>query len=105
MGMCEVYKQAPASVTCDSNIHSINPLTRRHKRVLMEPFFDSTESVIKSGSLLTDLLVVPTDHKKSPKAGSWILPNQNFVEDPDVKPADLLFTPKLELRGGSISLV
>ena len=82
MWICEVCEQAPASVTCkadmatlcitcDSNIHSANPLTRRHVRVLVEPFFDSTESVIKSDALLTDFLVVLTDHNESPEAG-WM---------------------------------
>ena len=49
--MCEVGKQAPASVTCkvdaaafcvtcDSNIHLANLLDRCHECVPVEPFFD-----------------------------------------------------------------
>ena len=75
--MCEVYKQAPASVTCkvdvaafyvtyDSNIHSTNPLDRCHECVPVEPFFDFAKSVIKSSASLTNFLVVPIDHNKSP---------------------------------------
>ncbi|XP_075645498.1 zinc finger protein CONSTANS-LIKE 5 [Castanea sativa] len=105
--MCEVCEQAPASVTCkadaaalcvtcDSDIHSANPLARRHERVPVEPFFDSADSVIKSAAPLTDFLVVPTDHNESPEAGSWVLPNPSFVEDPDVKPTDLLFTAEMD---------
>ena len=71
MWMCEVCEQAPTSVTCDFDIHSTNPLAHRHKRVPVEPFFDTAESVIKSGAPLTDFLVVPTDHNESPEA-SWM---------------------------------
>ena len=63
--MCEVGKQAPASVTCkvdaaafcvtcDSNIHLANLLDRCHERVPVEPFFDFAESVIKSSASLID---------------------------------------------------
>uniref|UniRef100_A0A7N2RDG1 Uncharacterized protein n=1 Tax=Quercus lobata TaxID=97700 RepID=A0A7N2RDG1_QUELO len=71
MWMCEVCEQAPASVTCNFDIHSANPLAHRHKHVPVEPFFDTAESVIKSGAPLTNFLVVPTDHNESPEA-SWM---------------------------------
>ncbi|KAJ8750814.1 hypothetical protein K2173_015995 [Erythroxylum novogranatense] len=57
--MCEVCEQAPAAVTCradaaalcvtcDADIHSANPLARRHERVPIEPFFDSSGSIVRS---------------------------------------------------------
>ncbi|KAJ4823776.1 hypothetical protein Tsubulata_012093 [Turnera subulata] len=59
--MCEVCEQAPAAVTCkadaaalcvtcDADIHSANPLARRHERLPVEPFYDSAESLVKSSS-------------------------------------------------------
>nr|POE91359.1 zinc finger protein constans-like 5 [Quercus suber] len=80
--MCEACEQALVSVmckvdvvalcvTCNFDIDSANPLARRHKHILVETFFDSAESVIKSGALLTDFLMVPIDHNKSPEA-SWM---------------------------------
>ncbi|KAM1815830.1 hypothetical protein ACFX12_000303 [Malus domestica] len=55
--MCGVCQQAPAAVTCkadaaafcvscDSDIHSANPLARRHERVPVEPFYDAAESIV-----------------------------------------------------------
>jgi hypothetical protein len=51
--MCEVCELAPAVVTCkadaaalcfscDSDIHSVNALARRHERVPVIPFFESS---------------------------------------------------------------
>uniref|UniRef100_A0A0C9RM83 TSA: Wollemia nobilis Ref_Wollemi_Transcript_11271_1776 transcribed RNA sequence n=1 Tax=Wollemia nobilis TaxID=56998 RepID=A0A0C9RM83_9CONI len=50
--LCEVCEQAPASVTCkadaaalcvscDSDIHSANPLARKHERIPVTPFYES----------------------------------------------------------------
>lgn len=115
--MCEVCEQAPAAVTCkadaaalcvscDADIHSANPVARRHERVPVEPFFDSTESVIKS-SVLSNFLVVPTDnsnetnyinnnHQAEAEGASWLIPNPNFgsklMDAPDVKPGETLFS-------------
>ncbi|KAM7268840.1 hypothetical protein ACFE04_011006 [Oxalis oulophora] len=92
--MCEVCEQAPAAVTCkadaaalcvscDNDIHSANPLARRHERVPVEPFYDSTESLIKSSHFST-LLDIEEDHSQNinggsdfngvQEPGSWLLP-------------------------------
>ena len=52
-------------------LHLANPLAHRHECVPVELFFDSVELVIKSSTPLTDFLVVPTNHNKSPKA-DWM---------------------------------
>ncbi|KAK9931895.1 hypothetical protein M0R45_019151 [Rubus argutus] len=52
----------PLSVsTCDADIHSANPLARRHERVPVEPFLDSAE--VSSSSL--DVGVVPDGNSLS----------------------------------------
>jgi hypothetical protein len=88
--MCEVCEQAPASVTCkadaaalcvtcDNDIHSANPLARRHERVPVEPFYDSTVSLIKS-SQFTLLDESNHTHNNGPdlisvhEPDSWLLP-------------------------------
>ncbi|KAF5797966.1 putative transcription factor interactor and regulator Znf-B family [Helianthus annuus] len=54
--MCEVCEQAPTNVTCkadaaamcamcDQDIHSANPLTRRHVRIPVVAFYNSGEFV------------------------------------------------------------
>ncbi|KAL7601173.1 hypothetical protein Lser_V15G23689 [Lactuca serriola] len=59
--MCEVCEQAPASVTCkadaaalcvtcDRDIHSANPLSRRHDRVPVVPFYDCGDILMKSSA-------------------------------------------------------
>nr|GLL21348.1 uncharacterized protein LOC109165806 [Ipomoea trifida] len=56
---CEVCKQIQVSFTCkediaalyvtwDRNIHSANPVARRHERLPMVPFYDSTVVATKS---------------------------------------------------------
>nr|POE81128.1 zinc finger protein constans-like 4 [Quercus suber] len=98
--MCEVREQALTSitckadavalcVTCDSDIHSANPLARRHERVLVEPFFDSAELVIKSRAPLIDFLMVPTNHiryidssaikNSSTNLLSWLLASSHTI--------------------------
>ncbi|KAL7093175.1 hypothetical protein ACP275_11G026500 [Erythranthe tilingii] len=55
--MCDVCQQAPAAVTCkadaaalcvtcDRDIHSANPLARRHERAAVVPFYDTAESMV-----------------------------------------------------------
>ncbi|GAV88364.1 zf-B_box domain-containing protein/CCT domain-containing protein, partial [Cephalotus follicularis] len=95
--MCEVCEQAPAAVTCkadaaalcvtcDADIHSANPLAGRHERVPVEPFFDSTESLMKSSQFNflapsnnnggnSDFNGVNRDDVEEP--GTWLLPPQN----------------------------
>ncbi|KAK9060648.1 hypothetical protein SSX86_021354 [Deinandra increscens subsp. villosa] len=57
--MCEACEHAPASVTCkadaaalcvtcDRDIHSANPLSRRHERVPVVPFYDCADILVKS---------------------------------------------------------
>lgn len=59
--MCEACEQAPASVTCkadaaalcvtcDRDIHSANPLSRRHDRIPVVPFYDYAEILAKSSA-------------------------------------------------------
>ncbi|XP_022754106.1 zinc finger protein CONSTANS-LIKE 5-like [Durio zibethinus] len=108
--MCEVCKQAPAAVTCkadaaalcitcDADIHSANPLARRHERVPIEPFFDSTDFILKSSPFS---YLVPTDHngtncqQEDLEPGSWSLPNPNLntkltVETNEAETGDLFF--------------
>jgi hypothetical protein len=113
--MCEVCEQAPASVTCkadaaalcvtcDSDIHSANPLARRHERVPVEPFYDSAESVVKSSTAAAAAaasfnFVVPTDDgygRDDVEASAWLIPNPNFgsklVETPDIKTREMFFS-------------
>jgi hypothetical protein len=113
--MCEVCEQAPASVTCkadaaalcvtcDSDIHSANPLARRHERVPVEPFYDSAESVVKSSTAAAAAaasfnFVVPTDDgygQDDVEASAWLIPNPNFgsklVETPDIKTREMFFS-------------
>lgn len=107
--MCEVCEQAPASVTCkadaaalcvtcDNDIHSANPLARRHERVPVEPFYDSTDSVVKSSAASFNF-VVPSyggyGHDDA-EASAWLIPNPNFgsklTEALDMKPKEIFFS-------------
>jgi hypothetical protein len=56
--LCEVCEHAPVAVTyyadasalcaaCDANIHSANPLTRRHERVPVAPFFGALADMMQ----------------------------------------------------------
>ncbi|GAB4853603.1 hypothetical protein Ancab_017794 [Ancistrocladus abbreviatus] len=94
--MCEVCEQAPASVTCkaeaaalcltcDYDIHSANPLSRRHERIPVVPFFDSAEAVAKStaapyASFVSDYVLKPEVIQDAAiaaldKAKAWLIPN------------------------------
>lgn len=69
--MCEVCEHAPSSVTCkadaaalcvmcDWDIHSANPLARRHERVPVTPFYNSAVSVVKStATAILEVAVTP----------------------------------------------
>ncbi|XP_011656660.1 zinc finger protein CONSTANS-LIKE 5 [Cucumis sativus] len=119
--MCEVCEQAPAvvmckadaaalCVTCDADIHSANPLARRHERVPVEPFFDSTESVVKSSSVFNFLVPNETTapvcdgahHHEEVEVSSWLLSNSFFnsklVDGPEIKPpsGDHLFFNEMD---------
>ncbi|KAI3446665.1 hypothetical protein Pfo_029571 [Paulownia fortunei] len=66
--MCEVCEQAPAAVTCkadaaalcftcDRDIHSANPLSLRHERAPVVPFYDTAESMVMKSTAAA--LLVP----------------------------------------------
>lgn len=80
--MCVVCEQAPACVsckvdaatlcvTCDFVIHSANPLSRRHERTPVIPFFDMAEFVFKSSASALLLPIPESDHTKTePSCGN-----------------------------------
>nr|DAD36084.1 TPA_asm: hypothetical protein HUJ06_006724 [Nelumbo nucifera] len=64
---------------CDAkvhDIHSANPLARRHERILVVPFYESATSAMKSN--VANLLA---------EAASWLL-----METPDLKSGDYFFS-------------
>ncbi|OEL17008.1 hypothetical protein BAE44_0021974 [Dichanthelium oligosanthes] len=84
--LCEVCEHAPATVTCradaaalcascDAEIHSANPLARRHERVPMAPFFGALADAPKP---FASSAVVPKaaddDGSNEAEAASWLLP-------------------------------
>ncbi|KAM6552833.1 hypothetical protein CsatB_013595 [Cannabis sativa] len=97
--VCEVCEQAPAAVTCkadaaslcvscDADIHSANPLAQRHERVPVEPFYDSTDSIVRSSAAL-NFFAVPASGACSDETGGgacrndeaslpWMISNPNF---------------------------
>ncbi|KAI7756578.1 hypothetical protein M8C21_009888 [Ambrosia artemisiifolia] len=91
--MCEVCEQAPASitckadaatlcVTCDRDIHSANPLARRHERFPVVPFYDPETEAAKfgGGGEMNDqhyLLDFDVNVAVEAEAASWLLPNPN----------------------------
>ncbi|KAE8730799.1 Zinc finger protein CONSTANS-LIKE 5 [Hibiscus syriacus] len=98
--MCEVCEEAPAAVTCkadaaalcatcDADIHSANPLAPRHERVPVEPFFDSTDSMVKSSPF--SFLVLTTDHD-----GTDCCPQE------DVDPKLAMETNEFKAAGGDL---
>ncbi|KAL3535334.1 hypothetical protein ACH5RR_003795 [Cinchona calisaya] len=116
--MCEVCEQAPASVTCkadaaalcvacDRDIHSANPLARRHERSPVVPFYDTTESVVKS-TATTFLFPPPAVHNSDDKNmvnascheshvfDTWISSNPMNSKVPadahDIKSSEFLFS-------------
>ncbi|CAI9787443.1 unnamed protein product [Fraxinus pennsylvanica] len=109
--MCEVCEQAPATVTCkadaaalcvtcDRDIHSANPLSSRHERVPVIPFFDTAESVVKS-TATTGLLPMSdsTSNVFVSSNESWnISANPDAIKlgapvtVEDMKPVEFLFT-------------
>lgn len=124
--MCEVCEQAPAAVTCkadaaalcascDRDIHSANPLARRHDRLPIVPFFQPASSLLKSsptfaasspaigGFLVQNGVVnhsaddeVRNKALEEAEAASWILPNpagssNHKFADHDIKPNTELF--------------
>ncbi|KAM1019291.1 hypothetical protein ACFX2C_040814 [Malus domestica] len=100
--MCGVCQQAPAAVTCkadaaalcvscDTDIHSANPIARRHEWVPVEPFYDAAESIVvksttgpSSAAAALNYLVPNGDVVFNTKdiennaASSWLIPNPNF---------------------------
>ncbi|RAL50845.1 hypothetical protein DM860_015992 [Cuscuta australis] len=86
--VCEVCERAPATVTCkadaaalcvacDRDIHSANPLARRHDRVPLSPFYDSAAEVaLRSSYAASD----PLPWDPAPPSKSQIL-------IPDMKPS------------------
>ncbi|CBI17762.3 unnamed protein product, partial [Vitis vinifera] len=102
--MCEVCEQAPASVTCkadaaalcvtcDRDIHSANPLARRHDRVPVVPFYDSAESLVKSTAAAVGFLVPGgAGDEEDSEAASWLLPNPKLPEGPEVKSGEVFFS-------------
>ncbi|XP_042494246.1 zinc finger protein CONSTANS-LIKE 4-like [Macadamia integrifolia] len=105
--MCDVCEQAPASfackadaaalcVTCDRDIHSANPLARRHERSPVVPFYKpataTAAAVVKSKAIN---LLVPVKSNgddcddddlkdadgdgEETEAASWLLPNPNQI--------------------------
>ncbi|TKY54614.1 Zinc finger protein CONSTANS 5 [Spatholobus suberectus] len=112
--MCEVCEQAPAAVTCkadaaalcvtcDSDIHSANPLASRHERVPVEPFFDSAESIVKASAAASFGFIVPTDDASisdafapDAAAAAWLIPDPNFgsklIDTPDIKSKEMFFS-------------
>ncbi|XP_062078589.1 zinc finger protein CONSTANS-LIKE 5 [Humulus lupulus] len=127
--VCEVCEQAPAAVTCkadaaslcvscDADIHSANPLAQRHERVPVEPFYDSTDSIVRSSAAL-NFFAVPASGACSDETGGgacrpdeevsvvdaptpWMISNPNFgsklmAEAPDVvKSTDHLFFSEMD---------
>ncbi|CAK9148325.1 unnamed protein product [Ilex paraguariensis] len=102
--MCEVCEQSPAAVTCkadaaalcvacDCDIHSANPLARRHERFPVVPFYDSAavekhyhhdhggdDDVDTSEKYFSDDLEGGAEEAE---AASWLLqnPNPNKIVD------------------------
>lgn len=92
--MCEVCEQAPAAVTCkadaaalcvscDADIHSANPLAQRHDRVPIEPFFDSTDSLVRSSA--ADAAAALNFFSSAASAGAC---TNNNHDDDDNSPSD-----------------
>ncbi|XWS72792.1 hypothetical protein CRYUN_Cryun02cG0071100 [Craigia yunnanensis] len=81
-------------VTCDRDIQSANPLTHRHERVPLIPFYDSVNSgpaIEPNGAVnfLDERYFSDVDgdadvSKEEAEATSWLLPNPNHkaVESP-----------------------
>ncbi|KAI8017021.1 Zinc finger protein CONSTANS-LIKE 5 [Camellia lanceoleosa] len=113
--MCEVCEQAPATVTCkadaaalcvtcDRDIHSANPLARRHERFPVVPFFDSAAASASSSATV----LVPaaadeiTDHHlhettaTTATVPSWMIPIGATAKvggnEPEVKSIELLMS-------------
>ncbi|XP_022888517.1 zinc finger protein CONSTANS-LIKE 5-like [Olea europaea var. sylvestris] len=112
--MCEVCELAPASVTCkadaaalcitcDRDIHSANHLASRHERVPVIPFYDNSESLVKStaaallvpdstSNILYATSNVQHDIKFSTQ-DSFVTDTWKIVTDPmDMKSMDFLFS-------------
>ncbi|KAJ6435529.1 hypothetical protein OIU84_000677 [Salix udensis] len=113
-----VCEQAPAAVTCkadaaalcvtcDADIHSANPLARRHERVPVEPFYDSAESIVKTSPAFNFLVPVENgvsgyDQNEDVVEGvSWLLQSNHTtndlnsklqIENPVVKTGDVFFS-------------
>ncbi|GAY36094.1 hypothetical protein CUMW_279110, partial [Citrus unshiu] len=88
-------------VTCDNDIHSANPLARRHERLPIEPFFDSADSIVKSSAFN---FLVPSDQNGGSEftgasehdgvdSASWLIPNSKPVIENagEMKSGDLFF--------------
>ncbi|GMP36321.1 hypothetical protein CsSME_00008488 [Camellia sinensis var. sinensis] len=113
--MCEVCEQAPASVTCkadaaalcvtcDRDIHSANPLSRRHERFPVVPFFDSaTASAASSATVLfpaaADEITDYHQHETTAAAAtapSWLIPigatPKVAGNEPEMKSIELLMS-------------
>ncbi|CAK9209160.1 unnamed protein product [Sphagnum jensenii] len=92
--MCEVCELAPAVVTCkadaaalcfscDTDIHSANPLARRHERVAVVPFFECPNVAkmvhINAMNVAVPVIdccdVIKADNETSAVEASWLLQN------------------------------
>lgn len=107
--MCEVCEQAPASVTCkadaaalcvrcDMDIHTANPLARRHERVPVAPFCHAAAAVKSTATAILEVPIIPEDvnlfgsqgFKKSTCHGHEEA--NNCKMSADMKSIELLFT-------------
>nr|XP_043624977.1 zinc finger protein CONSTANS-LIKE 5-like [Erigeron canadensis] len=106
--MCEVCEHAPASVTCkadaaalcvtcDRDIHSANPLSQRHDRVPVVPFYDCVDILAKTspctfleGNANEDMISSVTNDDE---IDQWRIPVEsvNIDSGTDVKSVEMLF--------------
>ncbi|KAL3632404.1 hypothetical protein CASFOL_025388 [Castilleja foliolosa] len=107
--VCNVCERAPAAVTCkadaaalcvacDADIHSADPLDRRHERLTVVPFFDAVKPSASVSAAVEEF------SEEEVEAASWILPDSNKFGprsgSPEYKPTEYLFgeaDPNLDL--------
>ncbi|KAF8703590.1 hypothetical protein HU200_032407 [Digitaria exilis] len=98
--LCEVCEHAPAAVTCradaaalcascDADIHTANPLARRHERLPVAPFFgalaDAPKPFASSAAQPKAAGANDDDGSNEAEAASWLLPEPDHHHGHDHK--------------------
>ncbi|XP_022633145.1 zinc finger protein CONSTANS-LIKE 5-like, partial [Vigna radiata var. radiata] len=92
-------------IDIDSDIHSANPLARRHDRIPVKPFFDSADSIVKASAAASIGFIIPSDDAitasdacalDDPDATAWFIPNPNFrakiMDALDIKSKEIFYS-------------